>query len=211
MQVSDGSNELLAIPLWINGHAFLTLAPTFCTVKNPRTGEAIRQTPLCGPETVAMAVEAALTGLDAWKNASAAFRGEQLQALADALDGYTEHFAKLIVEEAGKDLADASLEVAQCVAALKNTTAEAPPAGLTAIIGNSSEPLLGAILLATPALRAGSTVIFMPQPKAPSAIYALAELSGRCAFPGGVFSVVYGETPALDALQLAVGDALLFA
>ena len=52
MQVSDGSNELLAIPLWINGHAFLTLAPTFCTVKNPRTGEAIRQTPLCGPETV---------------------------------------------------------------------------------------------------------------------------------------------------------------
>ena len=212
MHLPDGSKELLAIPLWINGHAFLTLAPSFCTVKNPRTGEELRQTPLCGPETMAMAVEAARAGLAVWKNSPAPLRHGHLQALADALDGYAEHFAKLIVEETGKDAADAAREVAQCVAALKETcTGEATPARLTAVIGNIDEPLLGAIRLATPALLAGSPVIFMPKPEAPSAIYALAELSGRCTFPGGVFSVVYGEAPALDALRVAVDDALLIA
>lgn len=211
MQKSDESNELLAIPLWINGHAFLTLAPSFCAVKNPRTGESVRQTPLCGPETVTMAVEAAAAALDDWKNAPATFRCEQLQALADALEGYAEHFAKLIAEETGKDVLEADREIAQCIAALKNVAGETRPAQLTAIIGNTDETLLGAIRLAAPALQAGATVIFMPKPEAPSALYALAELSGRCAFPAGVFSIVYGEAPALEALRAAVGETLLFA
>ena len=209
MQVSDGSKELLAIPLWINGHAFLTLAPSFRDVKNPRTGESIRQTPLCGSKTIGMAVEAALAGLDGWKNASASFRDERLLALAEALASYAEHFAKLIVEETGKDAEDAEHEVAQCLAALKDTAEDAQPARLVAVVGNGDEPLLAAIRLAAPALRSGSAVIFMPAAEAPSATYALAELSGRCGFPAGVFSVVYGEEPAHAALQAAVGEALL--
>ena len=37
-----------AIPMWINGHAFLTVTDAFFTVTNPATGEAIHRVPLCG-------------------------------------------------------------------------------------------------------------------------------------------------------------------
>ena len=29
------SNDILAVPLWINGHAFLTMAPAFFDVRDP--------------------------------------------------------------------------------------------------------------------------------------------------------------------------------
>ena len=53
---SDGP---MAIPMWVNGHAFLTVTKDFFTVTNPQTGEAIRRVPLCGASEAAEAVQAA--------------------------------------------------------------------------------------------------------------------------------------------------------
>ena len=44
---SDGP---MAIPMWVNGHAFLTVTKDFFTVTNPQTGEAIRRVPLCAQQ-----------------------------------------------------------------------------------------------------------------------------------------------------------------
>ena len=41
------TDEILAIPLWINGHAYLTMAPAFFDVRAPRSGQIKRRTPLC--------------------------------------------------------------------------------------------------------------------------------------------------------------------
>src|SRR6185369_1118677 len=51
----------MAIPLWINGHAFLTAGNSFFEVTNPATGEAIRRVPLCGEGEAREAVTAART------------------------------------------------------------------------------------------------------------------------------------------------------
>ena len=46
-----------AIPLWINGHAFLTVTQSFYDVVNPVTGEAVYRVPLCGTDEAAEAVQ----------------------------------------------------------------------------------------------------------------------------------------------------------
>ena len=50
----------LAIPLWINGHAFLTVTESFYNVTHPTTGESLRRVPLCGASEATAAVTAAL-------------------------------------------------------------------------------------------------------------------------------------------------------
>ncbi|MBK9028921.1 MAG: aldehyde dehydrogenase family protein [Propionivibrio sp.] len=78
------------------------------------------------------------------------------------------------------------------------------------IVGDSKAPLLGALQIAVPTLLAGSVVVIKPNPETPSAIFALAELTGRCAFPGGVFSILHGGEAAVEGLRDADGVRLFF-
>ncbi|MGB5208613.1 MAG: aldehyde dehydrogenase family protein, partial [Azonexus sp.] len=106
-----------AIPLWINGHAFLTVADGFYEVVNPLTGEALRRVPLCGAAEASEAVSAACNAQPAWAALTPEARQAHLNALADGLDRYAGHFAKLLGEETGCAEADALVEVAAAVAA----------------------------------------------------------------------------------------------
>jgi hypothetical protein len=55
-----------AIPMWINGHAFLTVTDDFFDVVNPATGEAVHRVPLAGAGEAAEAVAAARAAQPAW-------------------------------------------------------------------------------------------------------------------------------------------------
>ena len=55
-----------AIPLWINGHAFLTVSESFFEVVNPLTGQALRRVPLCGADEAMAAVTAARDAAPGW-------------------------------------------------------------------------------------------------------------------------------------------------
>lgn len=204
------NDDPLAIPLWINGHAYLTLAPAFLDVRNPASGEVLRRTPLCGAAQAQMALAAASAASASWGAQAVGARAALLVAVGDALAGYAGHFARLLVEESGHDGALAAAEVAQAVALLR-----CPPSGeisgVVAIVGEAQAPLLSALRLAVPALMAGAAVVIRPAPEAPSAIFALAELTGRCAFPAGVFNVVQGGEAMVDGLRAAAGISLLFA
>jgi len=79
------------------------------------------------------------------------------------------------------------------------------------IVGNAAAPLLDPLRIAVPALMAGAVVVIKPNPDMPSAIFALAELTARCAFPGGVFSILHGAEAAVDGLRSLEGVRLLFA
>ncbi|MBK7422990.1 MAG: aldehyde dehydrogenase [Propionivibrio sp.] len=203
----------LAIPLWINGHAYLTLAPAFQDVRNPLSREVLRRTPLCGAAEAQKAVEAAHAALPLWCAQPATARAAMLVAVGEALAGYAGHFARLIVEETGKEQLAAEAEVSKAVALLCGSlTAGAPAAaGVVGIVGNAAAPLLDLLRLAVPALMAGAVVVIKPNPEMPSAIFALAELTGRCAFPGGVFSILHGAEAAVDGLRAAEGVSLFFA
>ena len=209
-----------AIPLWINGHAYLTVAAAFCEVRNPRTGQVLRRTPLCDASVAQHAVAAAQAALAGWAVQTASARAALLGALAAALSGYAGHFAALLAEETGEPAA-AAAEVTQAVALLRGDLAPqaAESAGPSAaqnaadvvgIVGASSAPLYGPLRLAVPALLAGAVVIVKPSPATPSALYALAELTALCHFPGGVFSVVHGGEAAVEGLRGA-GVRMLFA
>jgi succinate-semialdehyde dehydrogenase / glutarate-semialdehyde dehydrogenase len=197
-----------AIPLWINGHAFLTLAPGFMDVCNPMSGEVLRRIPLCGIGEARKAVDAARDALAAWV-ALSSVRAAMLASVGNALAGYAAHFAKLIVEETGKDAAAADDEVAVAVSLLRTAT-PSEASDVLGVVGDAAWPLLGALQIAVPALAAGATVVIKPAPQAPSALFAVAELTARCAFPEGVFNILHGAEDAVDGLREAIGGKLLF-
>jgi acyl-CoA reductase-like NAD-dependent aldehyde dehydrogenase len=198
----EQGNAAAAVPLWINGHAYLTVPAAFHDVRSPLGGEVLRRTPLCGARAAQDAVAAARAALAPWAAQSAAARAARLAALAVALDSYAGHFAALLAEESG---APGSAEVEAALALLRRAPdpAACPSARIAGICGSAASPLYGPLQLAVPALLAGAVVIMKPDPAAPSALIALAELTGRCEFPGGVFSVVHGGEAAVDGLRAA--------
>lgn len=199
----------LAIPLWINGHAYLTMAPAFLDVRNPVSGQVLRRTPMCGFDEAGKAIKAARAALSQWATQAVVVRAALLATVGDALTGYGSHFARLITEESGKSGDAAAREVSAVVALLHNPAAS-DVSGVLGIVGNAAEPLLGALRLSVPALMAGATVVVRPSPETPSAIFALAELTGRCGFPGGVFNVLHGGESAVEGLRAHADVSMLF-
>lgn len=197
-----------AIPLWINGHAFLTVTSAFHEVRSSAGGEVLRRVPLCGAGEVQMAIAAAQVALAFWAGLPETARIALLVELGEALASYDEHFAGLISEESGRESSLSVTEVGESVTLLRNPTAS-KNSGVVAIIGNSVRPLLDSLKWAVPALASGSTVVIRPCPEAASALFALAELSGRCGIPDGVFNIVHGDEAIVDVLR-ARSDVCLY-
>lgn len=198
-----------AIPLWINGHAFLTVTDAFFDVTNPATGEAIRRVPLCGASEAAEAVGAAQAAQPEWAMMGMPARRVCLASLGDALNNFSGHFAKLLMQDCGFDEARATAEVADAVAALSG--AMVGETGVFGLVLDASRPLAGFAEIIAPALMAGATVVVKPSPKAPSAAYALCELSGRADWPAGVLNLLQGDTAAIAGLCAAGIDRLVYA
>ena len=202
---SDGPK---AIPCWINGHAFLSVTDSFFDVTNPATGEAIRRVPLSGAGEAAEAVNAAQAAQAAWADMGLPARRVCLANLADALDRYTGHFAKLLSEECGFDEARAKAEVGAAVAALHG--AMVGQTGVFGLVLDASRPLASFAEIMAPAVMAGATLVVKPSPKAPSAVFALCELSSRAEWPAGVLNLLQGDSAAIAGLCAAGIDRLVY-
>ena len=63
-----------AIPLWVNGHAFLTVCDAYFDVMNPLTGEAVHRVPLAGADEALAAVGAAQVAQPLWAEMGLAAR-----------------------------------------------------------------------------------------------------------------------------------------
>lgn len=201
-----------AVPLWINGHAFLTMPPEFQDVCNRTDGRVLRRTPLCNAEVAGKAVDVALNACEGWRALGGQERSKLFLGLAEAMLGYVDHFRSLIVEEAGKTEVESGAEIDAVLAVLggSSSAAESDREDVVAIIGESSDPLLGPLRVAVPALLGGSVVVIRPDPATPSVLVALGELIGRCGFPPGVFNVVHGGEAVLAGLRGSRGVRLLF-
>ncbi|MBL8419732.1 MAG: aldehyde dehydrogenase [Dechloromonas sp.] len=197
-----------AIPLWVNGHAFLTVTEGFHEVVNPLTGEARYRVPLGGREEAVAAVAAARTARPLWAALTVQARQEALEALAVALDGYSGHFAGLLQAETGFAEDQVLAEVAAALAALRG--AAVGESGVVAIVVDATRPLAGFAEAAAPAWRAGATIIVKPSPRAPSAAFALCELSARAGWPAGVLNLMQGDSAAIEGLCRADIDRLVF-
>ena len=205
----DVPADVPAIPLWLAGHAYLTLAPRFIDVREARSGRVLRRTPSCGADEARRGLSAARQALPAWGECAASARAGLLVDLGDALDAYAGHFSRLIEEEAGGDGVSAAAEVRDSVAILRGAPqAAAVPdrlddstqGGVLTLVGSAQAPLSALLRVAVPAWRAGAALVVVQPPQVPAAVFALAELSARCAFPAGVFNVLYGDAAEVGVL-----------
>ncbi len=199
----------MAIPLWINGRPYLTVGDGFFDVINPVTGEASHRVPMCGSDEAAQAVSAARDAQSGWAAMGPSARQLCLARLADALERYAGHFAKLLSQESGRTEAVSSSEVTAAVAGLRAMSVG--ETGVAALVVDDSQPLAGLVAAAVPALLAGATLVIKPSPKAPSAAFALCELATRNDWPAGVLNVVHGDGPAIEGLCVAGVDYLVYA
>ena len=197
-----------AIPLWINGHAFLTVSDAYHDIINPADGEPVHRVPLCGLFEATEAVAAARAAQPAWAEMGLQARRICLGNLADALDNFAGHFAKLLIAETGFTAERAASEVTAAVEALRSFTVG--ETGVFGLVIDASRPLAGLAESIAPALLAGATVVVKPSIKAPSAAFALCELSGRAAWPAGVLNLMQGDTAAIEGLCGAGVDRLVY-
>lgn len=198
----------MAIPLWINGRACLTMGERFFDVVNPVSGEARYRVPMCAAGEAAQAVAAARDAQGAWAAMGLSARQVCLGRLADGLERYAGHFAKLLSQDSGRAEADAAAEVAAAVAGLR--TLAVGETGVAGLVVDAGRPLAGLVEAAVPALLAGATLVVKPSPQAPSAAFALCELATRADWPAGVLNLVHGDGPVIEGLCAAGVDRLRF-
>ena len=195
-------------------------------IENPFTGKEVSSYPVCDEKDAKRALEIAR---DAAPQAAASPLHQRiawLEDVASKLKEYEEDFAKLIVDEVGKPLQFARIEVQRCAETVALTAKElinlhgetiptdAAPSGRKAMAYYQRVPL-GVVVAITPfnfplnlvahkiapALGAGNTVVLKPTPEAPLTAYRLAKLfiDSEYAIPDAL-SVVYGDADVGSAL-----------
>ncbi len=184
----------LAVPLWINGRPYLCMGERLFDVVNPASGAVIRRVPLCGASEVDIAVNAARQALAVWAAQPLSARQRLLLALAENLENYAAHFAKLLGDECGVSPQAGATEVAEAVAALREGALRAAGGGVLAVVVDDHRPLLRLAEVIAPATLAGATIVCKPSPRAPGAAFALCELCQRAGWPAGVLNLVHGDT-----------------
>ncbi|WP_226015819.1 aldehyde dehydrogenase family protein [Novosphingobium sp. FKTRR1] len=178
-------------------------------VLNPATEEVIAQAPDATPADLDAAVAAARDAFPGWAATPIADRKAKLVALANAVWGNADAFARLLTSEQGKPHSEATGEVMGAGYWLQaNTTLDLPetvnedsddrisitrhvPLGVVGAIAPWNFPMILAMFKVAPALLAGNTMVLKPSPFTPLTTLRFAELA-KDILPAGVLNVVTG-------------------
>lgn len=183
-------------------------------VRAPFTGEVVGQVPLGGAAAASAAVAAAAQAFPAWRRLPLAERLGHVEALRARLDQESEALARMLVQEVGKPIRAARLEVRNLLAAFRYFCDEAPrqvrdqelpshadftprvardPVGVVAAITPFNFPLQLLSWKLCPAVLAGCPVVCKPDPRTPLGTARLAEWAAEAGWPAGVFNVLHGD------------------
>jgi len=195
----------------------LPVAPVF----NPSTGDVIAEVPLGGAAEVEAAVQAAHAAFPAWADTPPSERARVMFKYRTLLERDFEAIARLISREHGKTLAESrgdlfrGFEVVELACAAPTLlTGELLPNIARGIDGELARHPLGVCVGITPfnfpamiplwmfplALVCGNTFILKPSERVPLTAIRLTELLAEAGLPKGVFNLVHGGKPAVDAL-----------
>ena len=194
--------EIPVLPLWVDGHAYLTIPPAFGMVRRAGNAEPLRRIPICGRTEIDRAMQSAADALVDWSGMTDDDRRVFLQQLASLLENYRAHFVALITEESALGQTAAATEVDAVIACLQQPPRGAD-AGVVVIGSDPMRPFAHVLCQAIAALMAGGTVVVVTHTEVPSSLFALAELTGRSDWPRGVFSLLYGDAYTLAMAQQA--------
>ncbi|KRB84073.1 methylmalonate-semialdehyde dehydrogenase [Sphingomonas sp. Root710] len=188
---------------------------------NPATGEITRHLMLGGSAEVELAVKAACKAFIGWSATPPHVRARTLFRFRDLIERNLDKLAAIITAEHGKILSDAKgevirgLEVVEFACgipqALKgefseqvgnsiNAVSFRQPLGVVAGITPFNFPAMVPMWMFPVALACGNAFILKPSERDPSLANELAALLAEAGLPDGVFQVIHGGKPVVDAI-----------
>lgn len=190
-------------------------------VFNPSLGEVIGELPLGGAAEMDAAVQAAHAAFPAWAETPVVDRARVMFRFRALIEQHFDEIARLISREHGKTRAEArgdlfrgSEAVELACAAPTLLTGELLPNVARGIDGELARHPLGVCVGITPfnfpamiplwmfplALVCGNTFVLKPSERVPLTAIRLTELLHEAGLPRGVFNLVHGGRPAVEAL-----------
>ena len=176
-------------------------------VLNPATEEVLAECPRASEAQLNEAVAAAKAAHPAWARRPIGERGQMLMDWADAMEGQADSLARLLTQEQGKPLAEATAEIAYTVYFIRNLAPlDLPvkviedndsrlveqhrrPLGVVGAIIPWNFPVLLIAFKAPLALLAGNTLVMKPAPTTPLTTLKVGEIMAGI-FPAGVVNIV---------------------
>ncbi|MBK1780436.1 CoA-acylating methylmalonate-semialdehyde dehydrogenase [Advenella sp. WQ 585] len=190
-------------------------------VYNPATGAVTRHVVLSGAQEINDAVAAAKAAATNWANTPPIRRARIINKFLGLMQEHTDTLAAIITAEHGKVFTDAQGEVARGIDIIEfacgipqllkgdytdqvstnidNWTMR-QPLGVVAGITPFNFPVMVPCWMFPIAIAAGNTFILKPSERDPSTSLFMAGLLKQAGLPDGVFNVVQGGKPAVDAL-----------
>ncbi|MFI2228630.1 NAD-dependent succinate-semialdehyde dehydrogenase [Nocardia testacea] len=212
--MTDRETALLAaVPhqLFIDGAwVDATSAATF-PVRDPATGQVVREVADAGPDDAIRALDAAVAAQEAWAGTAPRTRSDILRRAWQLVQDHTEDLALLMTVEMGKPLAEARGEVAYGGEFLRWFSEEAVrvhgrygpnpegtgqivvsrhPVGPSFFITPWNFPFAMATRKIAPALAAGCTTVIKPPEATPLTTLYFTRLLAEAGLPNGVVNVV---------------------
>jgi malonate-semialdehyde dehydrogenase (acetylating)/methylmalonate-semialdehyde dehydrogenase len=189
-------------------------------VVSPYTGTVIGRVPLSSAADVARAVDAARRAAEGWRQTSLRERTARMFRFRELLERDLETLAHSAAAESGKTVAEGragvmkGIEVVEFALAIQNldiggamevsrgVTCEyrREPLGVVAGITPFNFPAMVPMWMFPIAVTVGNAFILKPSEKVPITACRLGELMVEAGFSPGVFSVVHGAAPAVEAL-----------
>merc|ERR1712130_208779 len=199
---------------WVGGKRTLPLDTThiFDNV-SPRTGTVFCKIPASGKQEVDRAVATAREAFPAWAELSGMERGRILNRAALIMRENLEDIARLDVNDNGKPIWEARVDMESVISCLEYYGGLAPaivgyhsklsggswgvasrePLGVVGGVGAWNYPMQTCTWKVAPALACGNTFVYKPSPLAPLEPVVLAEVLAQAGVPAGVYNVVQGE------------------
>ncbi|WP_299839956.1 aldehyde dehydrogenase [uncultured Tenacibaculum sp.] len=204
--------------LFINGEWKKSSSGETINVVCPATEEIVATVQNGTPEEAIEALKVAEKAQKEWRKLPARTRGEYLYKLADEIDAESDRLAKLLVNEQGKLLKVAKMEVAVTASFIRYAAEGARriegdiipsdnpneqiwiqkiPRGVVVAITAWNFPLALAGRKLGPALVAGNTIVIKPTSETPLATLELGDLANKVGIPAGVINILTGPGRAM--------------
>ncbi|MEE2643574.1 MAG: CoA-acylating methylmalonate-semialdehyde dehydrogenase [Myxococcota bacterium] len=206
---------------WISGAPYRGANEGSAPVYDPGTGEAYTEVTLGDAETVNRAVSAAQAAFPAWAATPPLKRARVLFRFNALLQQHKDELAELLSKEHGKTLPDAGGEMIRAIEVVEfacgiphllkgSFSAEVSsaidaysfrqPLGVVAGITPFNFPGMVPMWMFPIALACGNTFILKPSERNPTVNQRVAELLKEAGLPDGVFNIVQGGKPVVDAI-----------
>jgi malonate-semialdehyde dehydrogenase (acetylating)/methylmalonate-semialdehyde dehydrogenase len=202
------------------GGQFVEYSGEHADVLSPLDGSVLSSVPLSSSAEVDAAVQSAKQAFPAWAGQTIKHRSQVVYRYRELLKRNIDELSLLIHEEHGKTPDEAraeivrAIEVTEFACSLPQLAAgevlevspgvecrvDRVPLGVVASIVPFNFPMMVPHWTIPIAITLGNTFVFKPSEKVPLSAVRTAELLAEAGLPPGVFNVVHGERPVVEAI-----------